>query len=62
MLLHLLKVIVGAAVIMCALLGMVSCGHDWDKKDCARLAVELETRTKFVRGKCHVLPVVIVRE
>lgn len=57
-----LKVFISAMVIMVACMWMASCAHDWDKKDCARLAVELETRTKFVRGTCHVLPAVIVLE
>lgn len=57
-----IKVFIGAMAAVVVLMWVVSCGYDWDKKDCAQLAVELETRTKFVRGKCHVLPVVIVRE
>lgn len=52
-----LKAIIGAAVLIPALLWMASCAHDLDARDCAQLGVELEARTKFVRGKCHVLPV-----
>lgn len=48
------KVVVGSMVIVAACLWLASCAHDWDKRDCARLGVELGATTKFTRGKCWV--------
>lgn len=49
-----IKVVICSMALVAACLWMASCAHELDKRDCARLGVELGTTTKFTHGRCWV--------